>query len=88
METTVIKKTWTEKELMALPDDGCNLHAKIVEYFENDTQLVWVINPDEQTVLVHHSPRPDKLLAGNSHLTGEGVLKGFTLPVSELFAEL
>lgn len=26
------------------------IHNKMVEYFENDTRLVWAVNPLEQTV--------------------------------------
>lgn len=32
------------------------MHNKIVEYFENETQLVWVIYLEEKFVLVYHSP--------------------------------
>ena len=38
------------------------IHTKIVEYFENDTRLVWVIHPDEKYVLVYHAPEPERLL--------------------------
>ncbi|GFZ90104.1 Uma2 family endonuclease [Okeania sp. KiyG1] len=34
------------------------LHQKIVEYFENNCRLVWVINPDEKSVLIYHKPQP------------------------------
>ncbi|MBM4066454.1 MAG: hypothetical protein FJ266_12575 [Planctomycetes bacterium] len=103
METTVTKKIWTEKELMSLPENGYKHelingelvmvpagmeHENIVEYFENDTKLAWVINPEEQVILVYYSPRPDKLLAGSDILNGEDIFTGFTLPVSELFVEL
>lgn len=64
------------------------IHDKIVEYFENGTRLVWVIHPDEQYVLVYHSPSPDRLLRLEDSLAGEEVVPGFTLPVAELFAEL
>jgi Uma2 family endonuclease len=64
------------------------IHDKIVEYFENDTRLVWVIHPDEQYVLIYHSPSPDRLLRIDDSLEGEDVISGFTLPVAELFAEL
>jgi len=64
------------------------IHEKIVEYFENGTRLVWVIHPDEQYVLVYHSPSPDRLLRLDDSLEGEDVVAGFTLPVAELFAEL
>lgn len=75
-------------EILSPSDTVENLHEKIVEYFENDTKLVWVINPEEQVILVYHSPRPDKLLAGSDILNGEDIFTGFTLPVSELFVEL
>lgn len=64
------------------------IHTKIVEYFENDTRLVWVIHPDEQYVLVYHSPSPDRLLRFTDTLDGETVVPGFALALAELFAEL
>ncbi|WP_225906924.1 MULTISPECIES: Uma2 family endonuclease [Thermoleptolyngbya] len=64
------------------------IHEKIVEYFENETRLVWVIHPDEQYVLVYHSPSPDRLLRLQDSLEGESVVPGFSLAVAELFEEL
>lgn len=64
------------------------LHQKIVEYFDNGCQLVWVINPDEKSILVYHQPQPDKLLLVSDNLDGEDILPGFTLPISDLFMEL
>lgn len=75
-------------EILSPSDTIENLHEKIVEYFENDTKLVWVINPEEQVILVYHSPRPDKLLRGSDILNGEDIFTGFTFPISELFVEL
>jgi len=75
-------------EILSPSDTVENLHGKIVEYFENDTTLAWIINPEEQVVMVYHSPRPDKILAGNDTLQGEEVLRGFTFPVAELFADI
>lgn len=64
------------------------IHAKIVEYFESGAKLVWVIHPDEQSVIVYRSPQPDRLLKIVDALDGEDVLPGFSLPITELFAEL
>lgn len=64
------------------------IHDKIVEYFDNGTRLVWVIHPDEQYVLVYHSPSPDRLLRLADSLDGEEVVPGFSLAVAELFEEL
>ncbi|HEY9661707.1 MAG TPA: Uma2 family endonuclease [Allocoleopsis sp.] len=64
------------------------IHNKLVEYFENGCQLAWVINPDEQSVLVYRQPQPDRLLKTGDRLDGEEVIPGFSLAVAELFAEL
>ena len=63
------------------------LHTKIVEYFENDTRLVWVIHPDEKYVLVYHTPEPDGFLRSGDRRDGEEIVPGFSMAVAELFAE-
>jgi Uma2 family endonuclease len=63
------------------------MHKKIVEYFENDTRLVWVIHPEEKFVLVYHSPEPDQFLRSGDTLDGEDILPGFSFNVEQLFAE-
>ncbi|MEO0987991.1 MAG: Uma2 family endonuclease [Cyanobacteria bacterium J06639_14] len=62
------------------------IHTKIVEYFSNGTQLVWVIHPDEQYVLVYHEPSPDQFLKVGDSLDGENVVPGFSCPLADLFA--
>ncbi len=64
------------------------IHAKIVEYFESGSRLVWVIHLDEQWVMVYRSPQPDRLLKLSDNLEGEEFISGFSLAVSELFPEL
>jgi len=64
------------------------IHTKLVEYFDNSCRVVWVINPDERSVVVYRQPQPDRLLKMTDSLDGEEVIPGFTLPVAELFAEL
>jgi Uma2 family endonuclease len=63
------------------------LHEKIVEYFENDTRLVWVIHPDEKYVLVYHAIEPDSFLRPQDKLDGEVIVPGFSMAVAELFEE-
>jgi len=75
-------------EILSPNDTVEALHDKIVEYFENGSRLVWVINPEEQVVLVYHSPQPDQLLRQGDVISGEDVVSGFTLLVSDLFEEL
>jgi Uma2 family endonuclease len=64
------------------------IHQKIVEYFESGTQLVWVIHPDEASILVYHSPSSDQLLGIADRLSGETIVPGFELAIAELFGEL
>ena len=75
-------------EILSPEDTMEKLHEKMVEYFENGTRLAWVINPEDQTVLVYHSSQPDKLLRIDTKLDGESVVPGFFLSVAQLFEEL
>ncbi len=63
------------------------IHEKIVEYFANETRLVWVIHPDEKYVLVYHSSEPDCFLRSSDFLEGEAVIPEFSMQVGELFEE-
>lgn len=63
------------------------IHDKIVEYFDNDTCLVWVIHPDEKYILVYHSPEPDHLLRPQDVLEGDAIIPGFSMSVAKLFEE-
>ncbi len=63
------------------------IHEKIVEYFENDTRLVWVIHPDEKYVLVYHGTEPDRFLRSQDLLDGEAIVPEFSMAVAELFEE-
>ncbi len=75
-------------EILSPSDTVKGVHGKIVEYFENDTKLAWVVNPKEQTVTVYRSSYPHKLLTNKDILEGEGVLDGFFVPVAALFEGL
>ncbi len=72
-----------------LSDDNTvgGIHNKIVEYFENGSRLVWIIHPEEKYVLVYRRPEPAALKRPGDILEGEEVIPGFTLDLSEFFAE-
>jgi Uma2 family endonuclease len=57
------------------------------EYFAAGTRLVWIVNPPARTVEVFTAPEAKTTLREGDTLTGGEVLPGFTLAVSELFAE-
>jgi len=65
------------------------IHNKLVEYFDNGSRLVWVINPKEKYVLVYRSSQePDRLLKSIDSLDGEEIVPGFSLAIAELFQKL
>lgn len=74
-------------EILSPSDTVEGLHEKIVEYFDNGSHLAWVVNPEEQIVLIYHSQQPEKLLRKGDSLDGEDIVPGFSLPVSDLFKE-
>jgi Uma2 family endonuclease len=75
-------------EIISPNNTYSEIHTKIVEYFENGTKLVWVVNPDEECVIVYHQPKPEKLLRSSDNLDGEDLIPDFFLSVAELFQEL
>ncbi len=74
-------------EILTPTDTVGKISRRLVDYFGNGARLVWVINPADHTVLVYHSPQPDRILKAGDVLDGEQVISGFSLPVVDLFAE-
>ena len=65
------------------------IHDKLVEYFENGSQLVWVVYPTEQYALVYRSAQgPERLLKSTDTFDDEEIIPGFALAVSDLFPKL
>lgn len=58
------------------------------EYFAAGVQLLWQVDPQNQTVEVFTSPEHATLLHAAETLDGGSVLPGFLLPLQTLFAEL
>ena len=75
-------------EILSPNDTIKAIYSKIVEYFENQAQLLWVVHPAAQYVLLYRSPQPDRILRENDILDGEQIVPGFALAVSELFEPL
>jgi len=72
-------------EVVSPGDSWQDIRDKLKEYFAIGVQWVWIVELAEQTVLVFHSPTELAEFGQNDTLKGEGVLEGFTLPVSTLF---
>ncbi len=76
-------------EILSPGNTFSEIHDKLVEYFDNGTNLAWVIYPQEQYILVYRNHQsPEFLLRSNQILEGEDIVPGFSLSISYLFEKL
>ena len=59
--------------------------AKVALYLQAGVRLVWLVDPDEQTVIVFRPDATPEKLDATMTLDGGDVLPGFSVPVAELF---
>lgn len=75
-------------EVLSVSNTASEMAIKRDEYFTAGTRLVWQVDPRARTVEVFTTPTASTLLQQTDTLTGDPVLPGFTLALSQLFAEL
>lgn len=75
-------------EVVSPNDSATELAEKVEEYLAAGVPLVWVIDPEVKTVMIHRSDRSVSKLHIDDELTGESVLPGFRCKVRELFPQL
>lgn len=77
-------------EVVSPTDTQLGTHRKAMQYIQFGTRLVWVVYPDNHTVHVY---TPDEngahvqVVGVADTLKGGDVLKGFTLPVKNIFLD-
>jgi Uma2 family endonuclease len=64
------------------------LRRKLRDYFEAGTRLMWVIEPKGQRAEVYSSPDECHRVGKTGRLNGGDVLPGFTLKMTDLFADV
>ena len=74
-------------EVLSRDDTVMDLAAKLREYFATDVKLVWVIDPRARRVYAYRSLVDLRELTETDTLSGEDILRGFTVPVPALFEE-
>jgi Uma2 family endonuclease len=62
-----------------------DLQAKMQEYLDNGVQLGWLIESSAKTVEIYRSGQQVEILNNPQTLSGEDILPGFTLDLSEIF---
>jgi Uma2 family endonuclease len=69
------------------PEDRVSRWLERVQlYLEAGTRLLWVIDPEDQTVLVYRPGQPARTFRSGETLRADPVLPEFTLDAAEFFA--
>lgn len=73
-------------EILSPGNTVAEIRQKLIEYFENGSRLVWVIDPIQKYALVYRcGEQPDRLVKLTDHLEGEETIPGFKLLMIDLF---
>ena len=62
-----------------------DLQAKMQEYLDNGVRLGWLIEPEAKTVEIYRFGQQVEILNNPQALSGEDILPGFVLDLSEIF---
>jgi Uma2 family endonuclease len=73
-------------EVLSPNDRASEVNAKVWEWLGAGCRMVWVVDPDTQSVSVYRSRTDIVFLDMSDTLRGGDVLPGFSLPVSGMFA--
>ena len=72
-------------EVLSPDDTWTEIETKVEEYVHAGVQLIWIVDPDRRIVAIYR-PSGDRTRLGQTDtLSGEDVLPGFTIPVSQIF---
>ena len=63
-----------------------DLQDKMQEYLDNGVKLGWLIEPKAKTVEIYRLGKQVEILDNPQTLSGEDILPGFTLDLTEIFA--
>jgi len=72
-------------ELRSKSDNLRNLQSKMSEYIENAVRLGWLIDPYERRVDVYRADESVEILENPQKVSGEAVLPGFELDLTEIW---
>ena len=72
-------------EIISPSDVYEDVEDKVKEFLEAGTRIVWVINPRRKSITIFRGDNSITALRTADTLSGEDVIPGFSLPVSEIF---
>jgi Uma2 family endonuclease len=72
-------------EVISHGDTVYEMNEKVEEYLANGFKLIWVVDPNTKTVVIHRADGSVAKLHEPDDITGESLLPGFTCKVAEFF---
>ena len=72
-------------EVLSPDDRASRVLDKVHQWLEAGCLIVWVVDPEKQTVTVYDAPNRTATLTAADELSGGDLLPGFRLPVGEIF---
>lgn len=72
-------------EILSPHQQLADLGQKVGEFLDWGTPLVWVLDPEQQTMTVYRSLTKTHTLSADEFLDGEEVIPGFRVRVGEIF---
>ncbi len=72
-------------ELRSVSDRLPILQKKMREYIENGVRLGWLIDPLKKRVHIYRADKTTRILENPKSISGENVLKGFELDLTEIW---
>jgi Uma2 family endonuclease len=72
-------------EILSPSDTHEEVHEKVADYLKAGVALVWIVDPDDQTVRIYRPDARPELFNADHELSGDPHLPGFRVPVRRLF---
>jgi len=72
-------------EVISPSDTYVEVEEKVLDWIIAGASMVWVVNPHNRTVTVHHFSKDSTLLTEEDELNGGDVVEGFQCGVAEIF---
>jgi Uma2 family endonuclease len=73
-------------EVLSPANSAEDIELKISQYLSSGAKSVWIVSPKARQVRIYRADGTHRLLAEPEALTGETIVPGFALSLTELFA--
>lgn len=74
-------------EILSPSDTQQDIDEKLAKYLKAGVPLVWLVDPNDQTVVVYRPQTAPELFNVHAELTAEPHLPGFRVPVAKIFGD-